>query len=777
MQAASGTLSYVTDGDDVIVTIASGTKTTKATVKLKNAAALQFVTSANNKNLYVLPDIETIDATADNQTLTQSETDPSTSAYFRNTGYSGIVFQPSGGSDTIETSEDDAEQFWFGSKDGNNLITSFGKGDTLRFTDSKGTISTETVGGDVIATLKGTSTSAIVTLGGAASENVSLKGKYLVVPDPVETISATKNKQKISGTGNRSLLINDGFTGITMQGNSGNDTYEGSDFAEKYIVNPGDGNNLVVDFGAGDTLQTTNTKASFETLVSGDDVIVTVKNATDSAVVTLGGVAANENVSLVAGTRTLYATSLVETIPNYKENVTINGTSTVDVIVNYDGQNVTINPLGGNDTIYGSEEYGDLFRFNYASGDNVIMNFGEGDTLYAADGTLSMETVDGEVLVSIKKSSKYTSTVLLKDISSDLTLVQSGKYITVDPGILTTVISDDNANFKATDDKWYVEIAATNVTVDGNGGNDTIESSEEHGNTILFDAIDGNDVVVNFSDTDVVRLMSGTLQSAEVSGNDYVITAKYGSTVGTITIKDNTDIVQRGNYFTTKDVVKEIINRQDDVKVSGTAFSDRIINTGDHVTINGRGGNDTIATSSNAEVIQFGADGGQDYVTSFEKNDTLHVVSGSVQSTLRNGDDIIVNVKSGSYTGTITLGGAGGYLLDSTVKSDGQYLMIDSVNQIVNRDDNVTITGSSKKDWISNSGEGVTIRPGAGNDTIEGSHFAEMYTFAYSTGNNVITNFGANDSIKATSGTMTYSTVGDDVIVTIASGTKKSTIS
>ena len=104
-------------------------------------------------------------------------------------------------------------------------------------------------------------------------------------------------------------------------------------------------------------------------------------------------------------------------------------------------------------------------------------------------------------------------------------------------------------------------------------------------------------------------------------------------------------------------------------------------------------------------------------------------------------------------------------------------LTVDSVNYIDNTSDGVNIAGTGGRDYITNSGERVTLRGGEGNDTFEGSSFAEMYLFSSADDDNVIVNFGAGDSLKMTAGkTMTWSTIGSDVTVTLKGAKYTSTI-
>ena len=763
------TMTYATVEDDVIVTVASGS--TKSTVVLKNAAAKVAEYGASIKDsVFAIDRINIIDNSDNNVSLTGWNGSDS----IVNTG-ANVTITPGKGNDTITGSDSDGELFRFSYTGDNNLITNFRENDTLVATS--GTISTQTSGDDVIVSITKSNTTATVTLQGAADCNLTLN-KSTLAGSPVSTIEVTVDGQSAAGTGGRDYIINPGFERVTIRPNGGNDTIESSDPAEYFVINAANGNNLITEFRAGDTLRTDS--SSMATAVSGDDVIVTINN---SGTVTLGGAANPDNyVNLVKSGKYIYAKSKIVTLENDKDNIVVNGTNTVDVIVN-SGNNVTINGKSGDDTIYGSDLYGDLFRFNFSSGDNVVMNFGEGDdSIYIPNGSVTTTKSGDDYTVTIKQS-KYTSTVLLKDVSSNTTLVQSGKYITIDHGIISTVINDDSVNVSGTDALELFHVAGQNVTIDGNGGDDTIVSGESLNGTYLFDAIDGNDVIVDFGDEDVVRLMSGTLKSAKASGKDFVITATQtlpGETLtGTMTIKENTKIGQQGSYFTKTGVVKNIINRKDNVKINGTVFDDYIINTGANVTINGKGGNDTIVGSSNGEVFQFAADGGKDYITDFGDEDTLQVISGKIESrTATKNGDVIVDISNGSFKGTVTLGGAAGYVFNEVKDQDNgvTYLTVDSKKYIVNRDDDKLVTGSGSKEYIINSGENATIRPGKGNDTMEGSIFGELYQFAYSYGNNVITNFGANDSLQITSGTATTQKSGDDVIVTITKGSTSSKV-
>ena len=359
----------------------------------------------------------------------------------------------------------------------------------------------------------------------------------------------------------------------------------------------------------------------------------------------------------------------------------------------------------------------------------------------------------------------------------------------------------------------------------------------------IFNAVDGNDAILNFGAGDSLSINSGTVQSASASGNDFIITVASDDLIGTVTLKDvDAAKIRQSNGVFVFDAPGRILNRADSTKVVGTALNDSITNTGDKVTLNGGVGNDIITGSAYGEVFQFSSDGGRDLITNFGANDTLQITGGAIQSTVKNGNDVIVNVAGNLYNGAITLGGAGnlvlkrddnfimveelGYITNTedrkkitgtsgadfitnsgdrvtlqgggggndvivtlkgatktgtvtlenaaglNIKQSGKTLYVDGVNQIVNSLDAQKIIGTSRADYIINTGENVTVQSGKGADTIIGSDYGEMFAFSSADDDNVILNFSAGDTLKMTQGkTIAFEQSGDDYVVTL-SGSK-----
>ena len=774
LNITSGTATTQKSGDDVIMSITKSGTTAKVT--LKGAAAYSLVKDGKIWSVDVPNEISEekdkikIEGTGGKD-------------YIESTG-EGVTIQAGAGNDTIVGSDVYGDLFLFAPTDGNNVIKNFGKGDTIM--PASGNIAgwDKNADGDWVVTIaSGSKKSTIVLqnesgtrddyelIESVVSARNGVGASSVLIASFVTTIVSNKDGETINGTSGRDYIINNNEKSVIKPG-TGDDTMEGSTFAEIYQVAPTGGNDVITNFAQKDTLQATSGTLTYEP--EGKDVIVTIASGSNAATVLLQDVTVDKLKQ--NGRKLVY--SYVDTIENDNDGEKIKGTSEDDVIINT-GDKVTIEAAAGNDTIYGSEVYGERFQFASSHGNDVIYNFGLRDTLNITSGTISgMSTVGNDVIVSVG-----SGTVTLKDVadSSAFTLKMSSnkKNITAKTTDIVKINDKDNKKFNGDDDANYLINTGQYVTVEGKGGNDTIEGNDEYGEVFVFNGIDGDDVITNFGAGDTLKINSGTIQSAIASGSDFVITVKQEGETGTVTFKDvdATKIMQKNDMFV-YDAPSKIVNRTDTVKVNGTALSDTIINTGNKVTINGGAGNDTITGSAYGELFQFAADGGQDLITNFGKNDTLQVIGGAMQTAVRSGNDVIVNVKSGVYSGTITLGGAAAYEFESSSDSikGGAFLTVVSKNYVVNRDDNTLVSGSSGKDYITNSGQNVTISSGKGNDTIEGSEFGEVFNFAYNYGNNIITNFGVNDSLNITSGTAKTSVKGDDVIVTITKGSTSSKV-
>ena len=757
LKASSGTLSTVVSGDDLLVSITKNDAT--GTVRLRNMGSKQFSVS---NNLLTVDYVNTISNADD----TVKVNGTSARDYIVNTGEK-VTIAPGAGNDTVDASELYGELFQFSYTTGNNLITNFGKNDTL--TSSNGTITYKTVGNDVVVSIAKSGKSAVstITLGGAASYRFINTGSKLTV-DPIKYIDNDEPNAKVSGTSGKDYITNH-VEGATLNAGAGDDTLDGSNFGEIFQFSYGTGNDVITNFGKNDTLVSSNGTITYETV--GNDVVVSINKKGKSAVgkITLQG-ASDYKFIKSGSTLTVDQTNYID---NFTSNETVKGTSGKDYITNH-AEGATIQAGGGNDTVEGSN-FGEVFLFNYTSGNDIITNFDENDSLKSTNGTITYEKSGKNVIVTISRSGKSSVGKITLKGAAAFDFKTEGGWLTVDK-VNTIINTEGSVDITGTDGRDSIDNTGENVTIIGSAGEDTITGDDTYGELYQFTSLDGGNVITNFGRNDTLQVTSGSISSTVLSddGNDLIVSLGKKSEAK-VTLQGAgayLDLIKKSGKYLIFDDVNIITNRKNKKKVNGNVNRDYIINLGNLATIDGKGGNDTIIASDSPEVISFGATGGEDVVVGFGRNDSLYINNGSISSRLRVGDDYIVNFTNGKTLGAITLQGAGIY----PFIQEGKYLIVDDVNVVVNDKDSIKVSGKSGRDYITNAGEFVTIESGKGNDTIYGSNYGDVYTFSYISGDDVILNFDRNDTLKATSGTISkLETIGADVLVTIKKSGKSGT--
>ena len=247
----------------------------------------------------------------------------------------------------------------------------------------------------------------------------------------------------------------------------------------------------------------------------------------------------------------------------------------------------------------------------------------------------------------------------------------------------------------------------------------------------------------------------------------------------------------------------------------------------DHVTVNPGAGDDKISLYSssaknNYNVVQYASGDGNDIITGFGSDDTLQITSGTYTTT-KSGNDVILNVGSGSITvksAPVNLKVSGTYGSSSTPSTPttpstpSTPSQSSSAVRITNKNDNTVVSGSSSNDTIYNYGSRVginayagndylvsfstlisdsyygyvTIDGGAGDDTVEGfGHLTyinggsgndSLYssgknnTVIAGTGNDYVVNYGSYNIINAGTGndTIENKSIGDHSTITGGAG-------
>ena len=185
---------------------------------------------------------------------------------------------------------------------------------------------------------------------------------------------------------------------------------------------------------------------------------------------------------------------------------------------------------------------------------------------------------------------------------------------------------NDNSNtfVNGTKSKDYIQnYYGNNVTINSGAGNDTVKNFGEHV-TILSGK--GNDSVTSQGDS--IKIYGG-------AGNDSI----YNSYGENVTISGDS-----GNDF--------IYSCGDNVKIDGGKGKDFIINYSEDVTLTGGKGNDTIIIASDYSknnVIKYVSGDGNDTISGFNSDDTLHITKGSYK-VKTSGNDVVVTVGKGKIT-------------------------------------------------------------------------------------------------------------------------------
>jgi len=495
----------------------------------------------------------------------------------------------------------------------------------------------------------------------------------------------------------------------TINGGSGNDTIDGGNvtkWGRLYQYANGEGADIIIGFNSFDTLEITS--GTYSTQKSGDNLIVNVGNGS----ITLKDIYSNER-------NKVHIKDAAGNIVTLNDWSIMSGTNGADSLYNV-VDNVTIDAMGGNDTIessgskvliYGGD--GDdsikggatVFGGNgndfinsggivYGENGNDTILSGSSGTIYAGDGNDSINCRGGKIDAGT---------------GNDTIQAKIGAYSSLVGG-------EGNDVFNL-----YANLERSTSTINGGIGNDTMNYEYGHYDRTeyqLYRSIyqyangDGADVIEGFTKYDKIEISGGSYSSV-ISGNDIIL--KIGN--GSITLKDAKDIEElniEGTFDSTSggtsDTVKTIYNTKSDTLISGTNGNDTIIS----------------AQYDDAQVLY---------------RNTIHGGKGN--------DNIRVYLSS----------------LNAVYGDDGN----DSIYADIN--DDITISGGNGNDTLVIEGANdPVVNGGKGNDLVTLRASNSLYQYASGDGNDTIYGLDSNDTVKISGGK--YSTVksGADLKVSVGSG-------
>lgn len=464
------------------------------------------------------------------------------------------------------------------------------------------------------------------------------------------------------------------------------------------------------------------------------------------------------------------------TTENTVAGALITGTSGNDSILNF-GDDATIDSRSGNDTIYSGldDQKADRVSINAGAGDNVISVQGGSDSV-------TIRTADGNNVIG---STSPNNAVFSGAGNDSVTFYTGSDNNTVDSGegndVIDAVGHNVTINAGDGDDRIRTYRNAYDITIKAGMGNDDVTLGgpveTDHTNVVQYASGDGNDTITTFSETDTLQITSGSISGAELIGNNVVITVGGGKI--TLVEANNMNI----NILDADGVLSQTVfsgggsedTAVNDTLISGTDGDDYLLNDkGSNVTMTGLGGNDTIENTGDNTIIDSGEGdnlvsvAGAEFVTvtTGDGSNTVYSDSNGASGYFHFGDGNNSIVTSNRYSTII--GGSGGNgitLHNGSFESSVESGSGDDTIAVGHHD--ITVDAGEGNDLINlyRDAENSLIRMGEGNDTVMIYNNQHAQTFQYSGGNDIITGFDANDTLKIVGPASSTSIISDGNLI------------
>jgi Ca2+-binding RTX toxin-like protein len=696
-------------------------------------------------------------------------------------GFDKIVYQGDNGANTL------------GLAQAGNVITVSGMITGTTTVTSVDEIDINGNGGDDTITMVATGGYVSTIDGGAGNDTIDATGSTV----GLTLLGGLGNDVLTGGSGDD--VLDGGAGNDTLNGGAGNDTISGGDGNDTIAVDTTTGIDTI-DGGAGaDQLVVTGT--------AGADTFNLGTVVGNSTLFSLNGsvVASSSDVELVtinalAGADTVNIGDLSATQVQVVDLNLGAGVSTVTVAGSNLNDNVSITGAGGVVSVAGlsynlaisGATTADSLTVNGNSGDDhlvadaaatatigVTLNGGDGNDYLSADGTLSggagNDTLVGGAGANVISGGDGDDTILISggadtvdggngfdtiEYSGDgfnntLSLAQAGNVITVG-GLVTgttTVTSIDN------------------ITVDGQGGDDTISVVATGGYATTINGGDGNDVITGAGST-VPLTINGGAGNDNLTGGGAADTIDGGAGNDTITGGGGNDQLTGGAGTDTfvwspgdgSDNIAGGGDGSDSLVFNGTAGADtfNLSATGNQFSLNLGGATVTTVGVSTVQINGLaGADAVNvgDLTTTDIKSLNVDLGAGDADAVTLTGRNTADNIAiSSSGAGAVAVQGLS-YDLAISNAEQADMLTVNAndgddtvkANAGVESTIGITLNGGNGNDYLSadatlNGGAGDDILiGGAGNDTINGNDGND--TIYVSSGNDVVDGGNGFDTI------------------------------
>ena len=446
------------------------------------------------------------------------------------------------------------------------------------------------------------------------------------------------------------------------------------------------------------------------------------------------------------------------------ENTTIRGSNSIILTDGVDFYNntlagATINAGKGNDSI---KNTGKNVLFNYSNGDgnDIITGFNATSSLSISGGEYSTIKSDKNIIVTVgdgkitlvgAASFKNLNIIGTEDIMANwetatlLTVADSlTSPLTVGAAAKTVDASKRTIAVEIKGNALANKIigSAQNDILHGGSGNDTLNGNA--GADKLFGEA-GDDILNGGNDNDSLNGGAGADKLFGDAGND------------SLNGGDGNDTLSGG---------------VGDDKLLGGAGDDSLIGGSGNDTLSGDKGNDILDGGAGDDSISGGdgkdslnGDNGNDKLFGGKGNDSLW--GGKGNDTLKGDKDN--DLLFGEAGNDLLNGGDGNDTLSGGVGKD-KLLGGAGKDSLSGGNDNDTLFGEAGNDILDGGNGSDSLSGGKGNDTLTGGSGADIFIYSNGDGNDIITDYEEEDTIKISGVTAKVSTKNDDVVFTLGSG-------
>ena len=538
----------------------------------------------------------------------------------------------------------------------------------------------------------------------------------------------------ISGSGDDYIYNKEKF--LTIEAGLGNDTIECNENSGSvmYKYSKGDGNDIIYGYNSTDTLNITG--GDYTSLTNEQDVILHVVDGS----ITLVG-AANTTLNIEGK----YAESTNSTQDTVAP-ATIPAEDTTSADTTSSGQD-TIAPV----TIPAE----DTTPVDTLPIDNTILMLGDTDKSPVTIDP-AIKTVDASTR---SKSAKITGNSLANTI-------QGGKG----KDIIYGRTGNDEIFGNADNDKLFGEEGADTLyggrgknTLTGGKGRDVFVFSNRYAKDIITDYTSGEDKInisigtikkVSLSRSDVVlKVGSGQIKVKKAKDKALTIVNANGvSSVATFTDTLKLTNSSAASIKVTDSLIKTIdaSSRTKAINITGNSNAN---------TITGGKGSDTLTGGSGKDTFIY--TGGNDVITDYAVNqDKIKISTGTLKSANISGNDVVLKVNSNS----IKVKSAKNKAISITDSKNNNFALL------VGSTAADKMNGTSSADSILGGAGNDTLTGNKGNDTLTGGAGRDVFVYKIGDGNDTITDYTAGQDTIQLTGSYTQSTVGNNVVLKVGSG-------